>query len=265
MEKAKTGWSFCIVANNGININLKKMVDSIIHEFKNDQNYEIIIIGNTYYEFNNPKINQVPFEKNLYFKLNFNKKSLKECFSEKSLLPLFFRKGPICHKKNLASEIAKYDKLCISHDYIEILKGWREGFLKFENDWEVCQNIILDYKGKRERDWLLWDHPCLINENGISPCLIPYQYNSSYMYISGAYFCVKKNFFLNNPLDTNLFWGEGEDVEWSKRVRKKTKFKMNTLSKVKYLKEKINIPESNQEWKYNMRRYMSLTEDEKNL
>jgi len=58
------------------------------------------------------------------------------------------------------------------------------------------------------------------------------------MYISGTYFCVKKKFFLKFPLNERLFWGEGEDVEWSLRIRKVTKFKMNSKSVVKYLKLK---------------------------
>ena len=108
--------------------------------------------------------------------------------------------GLIWHKKNLAAKIAIYDKLCISHDYIEILKGWRIGFIKFKDNWEICQNIILDNNGKRDREWLLWDHPSLVkNNNGKSPYIIPYGYNSSYMFISGTYFFVKKTFFWTTP------------------------------------------------------------------
>ena len=58
------------------------------------------------------------------------------------------------------------------------------------------------------------------------------------MYISGTYFCVKKHFFMDNLLDENLFWGDGEDVEWSKRVRVKTQFTFNPHSIVKYRKLK---------------------------
>jgi hypothetical protein len=58
------------------------------------------------------------------------------------------------------------------------------------------------------------------------------------MYISGAYFCVKKDFYLANPLNESLFWGESEDVEWSCRVRKLTDFKINTKSSVTYTKLK---------------------------
>jgi hypothetical protein len=40
------------------------------------------------------------------------------------------------------------------------------------------------------------------------------------MYVSGSVMIVRKEFMLDNPLDENLGWGEGEDVEWSLRVRK---------------------------------------------
>ena len=65
-----------------------------------------------------------------------------------------------------------------------------------------------------------------------------YDLYTNYMYIPGMYFCVKKIFFLTNLLNEKLFWGESEDIEWSKRVRKQTVFKINTYSLVKYLKQK---------------------------
>ena len=40
------------------------------------------------------------------------------------------------------------------------------------------------------------------------------------------------------PLDESLSWGESEDVVWSKSIRDKTKFKLNTYSKVKFSKQK---------------------------
>ena len=35
------------------------------------------------------------------------------------------------------------------------------------------------------------------------------------------------------PLDEDIVWGQGEDVEWSDRVREKYKYVMNTHSAVK--------------------------------
>jgi hypothetical protein len=40
------------------------------------------------------------------------------------------------------------------------------------------------------------------------------------------------------PLNEDLVWGESEDVEWSKRVRKVTCFKFNKYSKTILQKHK---------------------------
>ena len=42
-------------------------------------------------------------------------------------------------------------------------------------------------------------------------------------------------------LNENLSWGEGEDVEWSHRVRKKHNFSINHFSTVKLQKHKDTI------------------------
>jgi hypothetical protein len=62
------------------------------------------------------------------------------------------------------------------------------------------------------------------------------------MYISGSYWIAKKDVMLEFPLDENLAWGEGEDVLWSKQVRKKYEFNMNINSSVfiiKGVKDKV--------------------------
>ena len=48
----------------------------------------------------------------------------------------------------------------------------------------------------------------------------------------------KKSFMSKYPLNEELTWGEGEDVEWSKRIRRKTKLKFNEYSYVQFLKKK---------------------------
>ena len=44
-----------------------------------------------------------------------------------------------------------------------------------------------------------------------------------------------------DPLNENLAWGDGEDVEWSMRVRDKYKYVMNTNSVVEILRPNKNI------------------------
>ena len=58
---------------------------------------------------------------------------------------------------------------------------------------------------------------------------------------SGAYWVAKKNIMNKYKLNENLTWGQGEDVEWSHRIRKKNKFKFNINSSVTFQNKKIFI------------------------
>lgn len=232
------GWSFCIVTVPGNEYILKQSIEKIQNEFFGIENYEILIVGNADASENNIFKNVVflPFNEEVF---SFKIGNLKRFLKEKTFKRLFFRSGAISHKKNLAAKLARFDKLCMMHDYIGLESGWREGYEVFGDDWNVAMNIVLNQDDSRHRDWMAWDHPAICNDsNGSGACLIPYEKYTKYMYISGAYFCVKTEFFLNNLLNEKLFWGEGEDVEWSLRVREKTQFKMNTNSVIKYLKMK---------------------------
>lgn len=265
-EIAKNGWSFCIVSTEGFNENLNNVVKSIFREFKDSENYEIIIIGNS--TIYNPKINVKNIFLNSEYIFNFGLSwnRFKKAIRYRSIKPFFYKTGAICHKKNLGVRNAKFNKVCILHDYVQLIEGWRNGFENYGDDWDVCVNKILDKNGERDKDWMLWDHPLLINKNEkIAPCLLPYNLISKYMYISGAYFCVKKDFYQQHPLNENLFWGEGEDEEWSKRVRNKTEFKFNNLSSVIYNKEKVNIPMTNKEWIENRLKLVEIIKDKKKI
>ena len=148
------------------------------------------------------------------------------------------RNGWITKKKNILAKEAKYDNLVLMHDYIMLNHNWYENYKYFE-DFNVCMNPIFNYDYSRFRDWCLWAldvDKYLYNRE----FLLPYQEKSlsKLMYISGAYFLVKKQFILDNPLNEDLLWGESEDVEWSKRVREITEFKINTQSSVRLLKQK---------------------------
>ena len=52
MNQINEGWSFCIVSTDGVNTNLVNTVKSIQNEFTNYNNYEIIIVGNSFYKWN---------------------------------------------------------------------------------------------------------------------------------------------------------------------------------------------------------------------
>ena len=128
------------------------------------------------------------------------------------------------------------------HDYIEFTKEWHTEFELFGDDFDVCMNSILNPDMSRYRDWCLWmdDAKEYVENNNY---LIPYGLKnlSKMMYISGAYWVAKKKFMTENMLNEKLRWGQGEDVEWSIRVRKITEFKINERSIVKLMKHKDRI------------------------
>jgi hypothetical protein len=228
------GWSFCVVTAPGNESALLSCIEAINLEFSNLENYEIIVVGDT-----NISVNKLDKVQVIHFSEEFLSLGISNIYRfirERSVKRLLYRTGAICHKKNLAAKKAKYNKLCMMHDYVALEKGWRKGFDKFGEEWNISMNVINNKDGSRHRDWMSWDHPAFINR--LSACLMPYDRYNKYMYISGTYFCVKKAFFLDNLLDEKLFWGEEEDVEWSLRVRVKTVFRMNIASKVRYLKLK---------------------------
>ena len=193
----KIGWSFCIVTAPNNEEILSGCISSILKEMKDDDNYEILVVGNPIKD-NLPsgaKLKFVSFSEEI-FHPNIAKATIAKVFKSFSLRPFLFKTGAISHKKNLAAKLSKYDKLCILHDYVGIESGWKDGFTQFGNDWDVCTNVILNLNGDRHRDWTAWDHPSISStSNGEGACLLPYDKVTKYMYISGGYFCVKSDFF----------------------------------------------------------------------
>tara|TARA_B100000902_G_scaffold241637_1_gene228857 strand:- start:6170 stop:6871 length:702 start_codon:yes stop_codon:yes gene_type:complete len=211
-------FTFGIITSGNNFHQIKKIIESIKN--LSIKNYEILIIGgdNTY-----------ETEESVIF----------HPFNDE------LKKGWITKKKNIITKKGKYENIVYLHDYIIFDKNWYKGFLKFGNEYDIAMNKILNKDKKRFRDWTLWPE----NENFIDDfvsqklnCLLPYNADhlSEYMYISGTYWVAKKKVMEEFPLNEKLLWGEGEDVEWSKRVRQKYKFKMNKYSKVTCLKQKRN-------------------------
>ncbi len=178
--------------------------------------YEIIVVGNT--ELVKPKTKVIPFDE-----------SIKNAW--------------ITKKKNIITENAQYENVVYSHDYILFENDWYRGYLKNGGDFKVCMNRILNADRSRFHDWVIWP----LNENFMDDivlpkrhCLIPYDMThlSKYMYISGSYWVAKKELMEEFPLNEKFSWGEGEDTEWSFRVREKYNFTMNRHSTVRTLKYK---------------------------
>ena len=212
-------FSFGILTSSESDTYLEEIIKSI--EDQKIPNYEIILIGDTKKKFNNSNIKYLQFDESI-------------------------KKGWITKKKNLITENSIYENIVYLHDYIILGDSWYEGFKKNGNEFKVIVNKILNIDNQRFRDWLLW--PLNNNKfdqylNRTRRCLLPYDVDnlSKYMYISGAYWVAKKSFMSKYPLNEELTWGEGEDVEWSKRIRRKTKLKFNEYSYVQFLKEKEDV------------------------
>jgi hypothetical protein len=100
-------------------------------------------------------------------------------------------------------------------------------------DWDIAITPVHDINHRRHRDWCVCDYP------GIGFSALPFHYaQSKYQFINGSYFCVKTRFLRQNPLDQSLFWGEGEDVAWSRKIRAFAKIILNKDTYVKYSKQK---------------------------
>ena len=129
----------------------------------------------------------------------------------------------ISKKKNELLKAAKFENICIVHDYLAFAPGWKEAYEGFKEPWEACSNQVrnLSSKGPRIADWIGWAKGGLF--------LLPYDMSVPNMFLSGMYFCVKRSFVEKHGLyfDEGKLWGQAEDQEWSKRAIKHTKFAFN--------------------------------------
>ena len=196
--------SFAIVTDGKNDHHLQNTVNSILD--LDLDSFEIIIVGQS--EFPNPHLKCVAFDDSV-------------------------RDGWITRKKNLAVSQSIGDIVVILHDYMKLNKDWTRSNVEAlsNSNWDVAMCKITNPDGTRWVDWALWAQ----NSVGIRwwfnrtlANLVPYTSKNltRFMYVGGAVMMVRREFMLNNPLDENLTWGEGEDVEWSLRVRKFWNYKM---------------------------------------
>jgi hypothetical protein len=215
-------FTFGIITNGKNDIFISEIIDSI--KIQKIKNYEIILVGNSKIKGDNIKL------------IEFNDKD--------------YSKPWITRKKNIITLNSTYSNIVYLHDYIKFCDGWYEGYQEFGNNFNVCTNIIKNLDDTRFRDWTIdpWSYLEVQNivkrinvNNTVSlNCLLPYNIThlSKFMYISGSYWIAKKNIMESFPLNEKLYWNEGEDLMWSKSIRKYHDFKLNIHSSVKLLKHK---------------------------
>lgn len=190
---------------------IQTILDSIYSQIPEDC-FQIVLVGGESIEY--PNLLHIPFDEN-----------------EK---PMWITK-----KKNLITSNALYDNIVYTHDYIALEPGWYEGQLKKGDDFNIRMDKVINYDGSRFRDWCIWPENGEDLDNIIKrQCIMPYHINymTKHMYISGSYWIAKKSVMIKYPLNEELIWGQGEDVEWSKTVREFYDFQMNENSSVRILK-----------------------------
>ena len=204
-------FTFGIITSNQSSVYLADIINQIKSEVPADKR-EIIIIGG-----HNPNIDGV-------IHIDF----------DESQKPMWITK-----KKNLITQYSTKENIVYLHDYIGLVPGWYKGQLQRGNDFSIRMDKIINFDGSRFRDWSIWPH----NGNDMDgivghECLLPYHISelSKFMYISGSYWIAKRAIMLKHPLNENLTWGQGEDVEWSMIIREEYEFQMNEHSAVKILK-----------------------------
>jgi GT2 family glycosyltransferase len=144
-------------------------------------------------------------------------------------------------KKNLIAKYARYDIVCIVHDYYRFDFDWFNVLRNYNRvnwSWDILQSRIFTQEGHRHSDWIvnqkymdamLESHPrqkeiltsIAPHENGPRwVCGLPYDVTGleHIQYISGGYILAKKDVFRDVPLNESMQPGSAEDLEWSERV-----------------------------------------------
>jgi len=230
----REGWSFGIITDGHQQERILKIINSI--KSQNIPNFEVIIVGDNKKNYS--------FQNNLIKFINFKDFGKWQNFNNGETFPISI-------KKNLIINKSQYDKICFLHDYVMLDKNWYSGILKYENkkNWKILTNIIFNKDKTRVFDWVLYDHPVVYKKVAYLP--IKNRINH-YQYIPGYYWCAKKEVMNKYKLNEALKWGEKEDVEWSKRVRKVYKFSFNSFSSVSFLKYKYGP------WSHDNNRFKKL-------
>ncbi len=228
-------FTFGIITNNG---NLSETIKSIEGQIPKE-NFEIVIVGNCSIEPGD-NIKKIPFDETI-------------------------RGLWITKKKNLITQNASFENIVYLHDYIKLDDNWYGGYKLFGNNWDVCINPIINLDNTRFRDLTTFpfysdlphgndshlshfsktDLHSIVPGMGKFECLIPYDIDKEtfnkihdWIYISGAYWVAKKKVMEEYPLNEDLVWCQGEDLEWSERIKKKHNISFNINSSVKLLKQK---------------------------
>lgn len=157
--------------------------------------------------------------------------------------------GWLPHKKNLIAKSAKYDILCIVHDYYVLDEDWYEGVREaiatkahYDEHWDLLSAFVKRAEdGERGPDWVvnpfrmkkfLDDSENKDIETELRQ-LFPTENHPMYVvglnphekrltkiqYVSGGYIMCRKAVFDKVQLNESMVPGQPEDIEWFTRVQ----------------------------------------------
>jgi len=148
--------------------------------------------------------------------------------------------GWLTRKKNLIAQNAKYENICIMHDYVILEDGWYDAVKDFGDKWLTCMHCVLNANYVRYRDWCVISNDAFMDppiDKQQPPMKFPgrlldYDNNTwgRWQYLSGTYFCVKRAVILNVPLDEDRYQNDGEDVQWSRLLYQRYGQKVFTMN-----------------------------------
>lgn len=189
-----TSISFIIVTKGDCDNSINLCIDSI--EQLSIPNYDVIIVGGETSTINRKNTSHIPFiETSDVTELN--------------------------RKKNAGSRYSQKEVLVVMHDYHVFDSDWYIEFERFGTDWDICVQQVITNKAngsKRGNGWRVLPIP---GYPELSECMtIPWDIDHfiPYMEIQGAYWVIKREKMLEEPLNDTLRSCEFEEKDWSRRV-----------------------------------------------
>lgn len=116
-------------------------------------------------------------------------------------------------KKNFIAKHAKFPNLVLSHDRYVFSPAVVDNLLEFGGDFEVCTFEAVDENNDPFPQWVSYSNQW---KNSLHLDSDSFESN---VYLNGGIFLVKRDLMLSHPINPLLFWGYGEDIEWSRRMK----------------------------------------------
>ncbi|WP_320820878.1 hypothetical protein [Thalassolituus sp.] len=126
-------------------------------------------------------------------------------------------RAPISVKKNKIASLAKFENLILLHDRYVFPLDWYENMLVYGNYYELLIIKNIGPSGGRVNDWSsFYGMPSQIK--GLSR-LLPYSSWNEEWFSQGGIVVIKRSIYNRLSIDERLFWGELEDVQFSKKAQ----------------------------------------------